>query len=468
MTGDRTHRHSGGHWFRHHQVVTRILSAVILVSACSNPLLKPDAPLREQYIQQLQQNPTIALPLADAWQHEGRRAMAQQLPIALPYRERQQLDPMSTQASVFRFSMQADHRLEIRIDRPATTIGGLIIDLMHDDGTSTRRIAALSPDEHHAIVRIKAPGQYRLRSQSVHGSAGPITLTLSRQLPLQFPVQTARRDAVQSLFGAERDAGRRSHHGIDIFAERHTPVLAASSGTISRVGETPRGGLHIWQSAPGTGRLYYAHLESAVVVAGDTVERGQIIGTVGNSGNAITTRPHLHFGVYAGWSGPVDPLPLVGRFDLNSSIRSSRLDDPPGPMNARWLRVDADRLNLRSGPNRRASRTGVLERGQLVQVRANLNDWLRVVSSDGQAGYVSRNFLGAPQSRALTLDSSLDLFASPNDHAALIGRLDAGTLVADRGQFNRHQWIETADGFRGWRRLDAPEPSPSQSGLSAR
>ena len=48
----------------------------------------------------------------------------------------------------------------------------------------------------------------------------------------------------------------------------------------------------------GNLRLYYAHLDTQLVAPGQIVRAGDPIGTIGNTGNAITTPPHLHFGVF--------------------------------------------------------------------------------------------------------------------------------------------------------------------------
>jgi hypothetical protein len=63
--------------------------------------------------------------------------------------------------------------------------------------------------------------------------------------------------------------------------------------------------------------LYYAHLDEQLVREGQIVNKGDVIGLVGNTGNAEKTSPHLHFGVYV-QGGPVDPLPFV-----NTAIKTA-------------------------------------------------------------------------------------------------------------------------------------------------
>ena len=76
-------------------------------------------------------------------------------------------------------------------------------------------------------------------------------------------------------------------------------MLAATDGWVTRVETTRVGGNVVWmQPLFGNMRVYYAHLHEQWVEPGDFVLAGQPLGAVGNTGNAITTPPHLHFGVY--------------------------------------------------------------------------------------------------------------------------------------------------------------------------
>ena len=117
-----------------------------------------------------------------------------------------------------------------------------------------------------------------------------------------------------TFFGAERDAGARQHHGVDIFAPRGTPVLAATRGVVRSIAPNNLGGNVVWLSDSDRGQtLYYAHLDRHNVTAGQHVEIGDTLGFVGNTGNARTTPPHLHFGVYRRGEGPLDPYPFIYR-----------------------------------------------------------------------------------------------------------------------------------------------------------
>jgi hypothetical protein len=127
--------------------------------------------------------------------------------------------------------------------------------------------------------------------------------------PWIFPV-AGKKSNIGSFWGDVREGGKRKHEGIDIFAKRGTPVVAVCDGFISSVGNGGIGGKTIWLQTAGFKTIYYAHLDEQKVKGGEFVRKGEVIGTVGNTGNARTTAPHLHFGIYT-WTGAVNPLPYV-------------------------------------------------------------------------------------------------------------------------------------------------------------
>lgn len=111
-------------------------------------------------------------------------------------------------------------------------------------------------------------------------------------------------------WGAARSQGR-SHEGIDIFAERGTPIQSTTQGIVSKVGENNLGGRVVVVVGPGGAGHYYAHLEDyADIAPNDWVNQGDIIGYVGDSGNAKGTPPHVHYGIYINGSA-VNPYPLL-------------------------------------------------------------------------------------------------------------------------------------------------------------
>ena len=130
-----------------------------------------------------------------------------------------------------------------------------------------------------------------------------------RTLPV--PVQGVSMRAVRDTFGAPRP-GDRKHQGIDIFAPRGTPVLSTTRGIVARIGENSLGGTVVWVLGQGGDRHYYAHLSSvADIRTGQRIAPGDVLGTVGTTGNARGTPPHLHYGLYRRANGAINPFPLL-------------------------------------------------------------------------------------------------------------------------------------------------------------
>lgn len=125
---------------------------------------------------------------------------------------------------------------------------------------------------------------------------------------LVFPVAGYGPQAVISFFGDKRGKTR-LHKGIDIKAPRGTSVVATTDGFVERIKEGGSGGRQLYLR-DASGRLfYYAHLESWSVEEFDAVKAGQVLGTVGDSGNAKGTTPHLHFEIMLGKKKEsIDPI----------------------------------------------------------------------------------------------------------------------------------------------------------------
>ena len=107
-----------------------------------------------------------------------------------------------------------------------------------------------------------------------------------------------------------------------IFSRRGAPrSWRLPEGRIVKLFTSAAGGLTVYQFDPSeTYCYYYAHLDSyaAGLVEGQTVRRGDVIGTVGTTGNAPPGTPHLHFAIFRlgpekqWWEGePIDPFPLL-------------------------------------------------------------------------------------------------------------------------------------------------------------
>lgn len=103
------------------------------------------------------------------------------------------------------------------------------------------------------------------------------------------------------------------HQGADLFAEHGTPLIAAENGVVARVGVGSLGGNKLWVVGDSGNEYYYAHLSAFAsgIHDGQRVRAGELVGFVGDTGNARGTSPHLHFEIHPGGIGPVNPYPLL-------------------------------------------------------------------------------------------------------------------------------------------------------------
>lgn len=141
---------------------------------------------------------------------------------------------------------------------------------------------------------------------------------------LPMPVPNVSRKRIANTWQAARGSSRR-HEGQDIFAPRGTPVLSATEGYITKVGENSLGGNTVSVIGAGGRVYYYAHLDlyAPNLAEGDHVTTETLLGYVGTTGNAQGTPPHLHFGIYTA-AGAINPLPLLtDRFSNAKAQRSS-------------------------------------------------------------------------------------------------------------------------------------------------
>jgi murein DD-endopeptidase MepM/ murein hydrolase activator NlpD len=174
------------------------------------------------------------------------------------------------------------------------------------------------------IVMLNLPGGSDGQAPAPRLAEAPVPrpASVGQQEPLVIPVAGVRPDQLSDTFDDARGEGR-VHDAIDIMAPRGTPVIAAAAGRIEKLFDSGRGGRTIYIRRPGGQWIdYYAHLDSYVpgLAEGQKVVQGQLIGTVGSTGDASAEAPHLHYAINAmapgesWWQGrAINPYPLLAR-----------------------------------------------------------------------------------------------------------------------------------------------------------
>lgn len=200
------------------------------------------------------------------------------------------------------------------------------------DGAAPPSGGILVPPEAQRIInsiRRSAPSS----ADALLDSLAPLeALGLSREETLRvglgrFPIAGRARYSHDWLY-PRYGPGFRFHLGTDVFAASGTPVRAPVDG-VAQSAEGGLGGLTVKVVMPDRTYFYLAHLSGLVegFVNGMAVSTGDIVGYVGDSGNARGGAPHLHIGIYPHGGAPIDPKPVLDQFLTEARDRVPALVD---------------------------------------------------------------------------------------------------------------------------------------------
>lgn len=366
----------------------RIILIVLLIlgSGCSTQLeelrerYRP-ASLRDAYVHGLKETGIHDSRIGQAWIQEGDAVFRAPVSPTLPYIEEGRLSATDIMALGYHLELTRGQQVVVEASTPdGFQVFADLYEPMQEQGLPHRRLS--SADSTGRLEwDVRRTKTYVLRVQPEILAEGSFRLSIRTDASLVFPVAGHSAADVQSRFGAERDGGRRSHHGIDIFARRGTPVVAVRSGRVRSTRTGGLGGKQVWLRDSLGYNYYYAHLDSQMVEVGQVVEPGDTLGTVGNTGNARTTPPHLHFGIYQ--SGPQDPWPFV----FAPNLRPSRIAVDRSLFGS-WRAADASSLTLRGQPSRRSPVTIETTAAARLHIIGGTASWYHVRLDDGRSGYL--------------------------------------------------------------------------------
>jgi len=210
---------------------------------------------------------------------------------------------------------------------PATPVPPATARFGPDTATHIRGGPAWTPEEMAALQSDSAHGITEIDTTIAPGGApnapapAPVPTPLLAKGALIIPVQGIEASALHDTYAEQRGGGSRTHEALDIPAPRGTPVLSATGGRVLKLFDSKAGGRMVY-AADSSERfiLMYAHLDSYApgLAEGTPLTRGQVIGTVGTTGNAPPNLPHLHFAIARSndvkqwWKGaPVNPFPIL-------------------------------------------------------------------------------------------------------------------------------------------------------------
>ncbi|CCH51703.1 Peptidase M23 [Fibrisoma limi BUZ 3] len=422
------------------------LSACTGLGPATN-LFRSSSP-HEQYAHSLKEAKLDQTALGIDWLQASEKALRDSLKITTPYRESGYFSASKPFAVGYRIDGTRGDRFIVQVETQGQRDAKVFIDVFELGGRTPDRLASSKADTNNLVWEVHRTQTHLIRVQPELLRSGRYTISITREPALSFPVQGLDSRRISSYFGAPRDGGRRRHEGIDIFAPRGTPAVAAANGVVTGVGTNNLGGNVVFLSDNDRNlRLYYAHLDRFNVTDGQRVSIGDTLGFVGNTGNARTTAPHLHFGIYQFSEGAVDPLPFVrlGRGPAKQSLlAASRLGDS--------MRISTTRSPMRSSPGSDAPILRELTRTTAFTILGGTATWLRVELPDGLTGYLNSNTAESATRplRQYTLPSISNLLDAAAPTAGVIDTLPTGTTLEVLATYGQYLLVRSEEGLAGW------------------
>ncbi len=401
--------------------------------------------LREKYEDKITSAGLKQTVLGNQWFNAAQKGLNQPLKISLPYKETGYFAADKPDAEGFVFKVRQGEKIAISIIKKPAEGFHLFADLWRisagdnapqfvDFVDSTNTLEYTQNNNDSLLLRLQ-PELLQNCEYTVTISAGP---------SLAFPVQSSANPHIGSFWGASRDAGARKHEGIDIFGKFRTPVVAAADGYITGVNENRLGGKVVWLRPEGKNyTLYYAHLDSQIAKQGMFVKTGDVVGLMGNTGNAKNTPTHLHFGIYT-FGGAVDPLPFVNPKPIKPADITASLNN----LNKETRNTKATALYI--SPDVHSTKRITIEKNNLLYVKAATASYYKVQLPDSSEGFISSNVVTETSPlRNLTMNDSAHLYASPDTGAPSITVLNDGEKVDLLASFNDFYYVQNKD-KKGW------------------
>jgi murein DD-endopeptidase MepM/ murein hydrolase activator NlpD/SH3-like domain-containing protein len=414
-------------------------------------LLKKQSPY-ENYLSSLESTSLRDYALVQDWKTAGEQVLNDSLEVSLPYQEIGYFDPKEPRAMLLRYPVKEGHQINVTLDPLSQKDAVFFLDIFEVDPSDSSLERIHYADSLGMIsYSARSSGIHALRLQPELFRGGMFSLSITVQGVLAFPIVGKGTRNIASFWGDPRDGDARKHEGVDVFANRGTPVVAASRGRVRRVGNNRLGGKVVWLANNEYGHSqYYAHLDSQLVSVGQLVDVGDTIGLVGNSGNAITTAPHLHFGIYRSGRGAVDPFPFLQELVLPTETAVADSVDV-----GRYAIVTAPLANVRDSPTTSSAKAGSYQQNTLVQIEGKSGSWFRISLPNRQKGYIFENLVRG------TTDALQEVQLTPLDEISedwdasspLSGYLIAGNARV-LGEFEGSYFLETAAGIKGWWRFE--------------
>lgn len=433
---------------------TFLMLYLFLVTACGGVqtlrgVLKQETP-HEKYTSTITRADLHNTALGRSWIEAGKKALQDSVKVTLPFKETGYFAAGEPRAATYLFEAQRGEKVVIKLETRAREKIHVFMDLYEEQQvTKSPRLVAYADTLNAAIsYEVQNNGTYLLRLQPELLRSGQYTVTITVQPTLAFPVPGKSSRQISSIWGDPRDSGARRHEGVDIFAPRGTPAIAASAGYVRGVSTTPRGGKVVWVLDPERRQsLYYAHLDSQLVTVGQQVQVGDTIGLIGNTGNARSTAPHLHFGIYSFGKGATNPYPYLHQPKNSPPAIKANL-----AALGSWRRSTPRSTSLRLNPTTKGTEATLLPKNTPFRILAATDDWFRVRLPDGLEGYIAAKSTEdiVKPIRQDKITVSIPLLDEAHPLAAPKDSLAIGEKIDVLANFKNFSLVNVREGGTGW------------------
>jgi peptidoglycan LD-endopeptidase LytH len=412
------------------------------VNPLTNVVLK--TPPHTKYIRSLEQANLRKTTMAQAWVGASEKALYDSIIVTLPFSESGYFIASEPAARSYRFDVRKGQVLTVTGNLITKNNATVFLDLFHWEENKWTSLA--HGDSAVALTHeFDRDEKCLIRLQPELLVTAYYTISISLTPVLINPVAGATNKSIRSFYGDSRDGGKRKHEGVDIFAKKGTPVIAPTSGYVTRVGTGKLGGKVVWmQDQKRRHSYYFAHLDEQLVKAGTKVSKGDTLGTVGNTGNARYTPSHLHFGIYQNRS--LDPVHFIRTLENNVH---------PEPWDTTQQQYDykviAKNAVLRTGPIDKAAVVIALEKNNYVQIIAQSAGWFRIQLPDERQGFIEKNKITAIQKgKKLRIRNPMVVLSEIHPWSIPLKHLTPPTSVEILATFDKFKYVRTDDGVFGW------------------
>lgn len=387
--------------------------------------------------------------MGKTWYLAGEAALDDSLRIAPPYREAGYFRAEEPTAYGFSFYLKEGQACEIDL-RVQPDSMQVFLELFErglaTDTAKWKWLAQINPQTNQLEFVADKTGFYQLRLQAELLATGGYELDIGLAPSISFPVQNGTNNDIGGLWGDPR-SGRRKHKGVDIFAKKGTPVLASGPGTVSRVSMSELGGKTVWVRDDKFGhQQYFAHLDEQLVIEGQVVQKGDTLGTVGKTGNARNTPPHLHYGIYKD-NGAVDPLPFIHK-------KRNRFSDPNIDIKklGNQYRIGKRSEKLYKSPYKKGGIIQQLNAHTPVRLTGGAEGYYRVETAAGHLGFIKKQNIVSLRKpiKHFTTKEKTNVLLDPNNTNIPVETIPSGERVAVVGELEEAQLVRTKAGVLGW------------------